>query len=564
MRTIFCLLLLTIAHHLVPSGTSVTGAWVHTIQAVGGGSAGSVAVLPDGRVCTVGSFSGSIDLVPETEEGWFTSQGQLDIYLQLLDDTGAPLWSFTIGGTGFDQAWDLEVTPEGIYVAGYFSGSVDFDPGPDAFLLQSVGNLDIFLALFSTEGELRWAKTIGGENVEIPYDLELDLEENIFLTGYFADTVDFDPGPNVELRTSVGLADVFVCKLDASGAFQWVKTFGGAGSDEGSKVTAAADGSLYLTGWYTDEVDVDPELEWAQMSSEGGTDAFVLKMSSNGELLWLRSLGGRLDDKVVDAAIGPEGNASLLVTFADTLSIATANGPSQIVSTGSDDVLVTKIDPDGQFLCTNTMGGTGFEQATGMAIGPQGEIYTTGFYRNTLIVPVDTSLAILPSAGGWDMYVQKIASDGRTIWATSFGSTAADQSRDISTDDYGYLYLIGDYYGSLTFGTAEGTINNEEGTGIFLLKQRGEELMVSTNYDRFSEIISVFPNPSSDVFQVRFSQLQDQVQLQVFDSNLQTLRTENHAQVDSINLNMGGYPSGVYFLLLQSGRRKEVHRLLLL
>lgn len=564
MRTMYFIIVLTIVPVLVPNRPVVTAAWVHITQAIDGGSAGSVAVLPDGRVCTVGSFSGDIDLLPDSEEGWFSSQGQLDIYLQLLDDTGEVLWAFTMGGSGFDQAWDLEVTQDGIYVAGYFSDSVDFDPGPGEYLLSSTGFQDIFLAHYSTEGQLLWAKAIGGENVEIAYDIELDQEENIYLTGYFAATVDFDPGPDTVLRSSTGLADVFVCKLDGTGIFQWVKTFGGVGSDEGFALTAAPDGNLYVTGWYVDEVVVDPALEWATLSSEGGLDVFVLKMNPAGELLWLRSFGSSLDDQAIDAAVDPDGNVCVLVNFADTLTISTINGPEQVTSSGSTDVLLTKIDSEGQFLWINTLGGTGFEQATGMAIGSQGEIYTTGFYRHTMIVPVDTGLLLLPSAGGWDMFVQKVTADGRTLWATSFGGAAADQSRDISVDDLENVYLLGDFYGSISFGTNEGLIQNGEGTGIFLLKRQGEELVVATTRHRFASEISVFPNPSSDFFNVRFSQTQHQLQLQVFDSNQQSIRNEYYEQVDTIRLNMSAYPSGVYFLLLQSGVSKEVYRLLLL
>jgi hypothetical protein len=104
-----------------------------------------------------------------------------------------------------------------VYTTGYFEGTADFDPGAGTTNLISAGNLDYFVSKLDPSGNFLWAKSIGGSSNEVGYSIAVDSSGNVYTTGYFAGTADFDPGAGTSNLTSVGGNDVFVLKLSPSG-----------------------------------------------------------------------------------------------------------------------------------------------------------------------------------------------------------------------------------------------------------------------------------------------------------------------------------------------------------
>jgi hypothetical protein len=103
-----------------------------------------------------------------------------------------------------------------IYTTGYFAGVVDFDPGPGTFYLWSEwGMPDIFISKLDSNGGFVWAKSMGAGSDDIGHDIAVDSSDNVYTTGHFGGTVDFDPGPGTFNLTSVGGVDIFVSKLQA-------------------------------------------------------------------------------------------------------------------------------------------------------------------------------------------------------------------------------------------------------------------------------------------------------------------------------------------------------------
>src|SRR5260221_867783 len=125
-----------------------------------------------------------------------------------------------------------------VYATGYFSLTVDFDPGPGSFNLTAPGAMqafDIFVSKSDSLGNFLWAKGFGGQGPDVGNAIALDASANIYSTGEFRDTVDFDPGPGTLDLISVpnDLTNMFILKLDSSGNFLWAKSFGGAATGFG-------------------------------------------------------------------------------------------------------------------------------------------------------------------------------------------------------------------------------------------------------------------------------------------------------------------------------------------
>lgn len=106
-------------------------------------------------------------------------------------------WAKGIGGAESDVGQAIAVDAEGnVYTTGYFSGTVDFDPGPGVVQWSSSGDRDIFILKTDKFGNLLWVNTFGGTSLDVPYSIALDNSGYFCVSGLFSETVDFDPGPN--------------------------------------------------------------------------------------------------------------------------------------------------------------------------------------------------------------------------------------------------------------------------------------------------------------------------------------------------------------------------------
>lgn len=132
----------------------------------------------------------------------------------------------SMGGPGFDRASSLVVGSLGsIYTTGSFEGTADFDPGGGIYNLTSEGGADIFISKLDPTGNFYWAKNIGSTNQDRGVSIAVDAFENLYITGYFTGTVDFDPGSGIYNLVSKGSNDIFVAKFTSMGELVWAKRF---------------------------------------------------------------------------------------------------------------------------------------------------------------------------------------------------------------------------------------------------------------------------------------------------------------------------------------------------
>src|SRR5674476_1418906 len=139
----------------------------------------------------------------------------------------------------------------------------------------SVITLLFFSSLQAQNVSLVWAKNMGGASDDYVNSIAVDASGNVYTTGYFLGTVDFDPGAGTYNLTSAGGYDIFIIKLDASGNFVWAKNMGassGASSDQGFSIAVDASGNVYTTGLFTGTADFDPGAGTYNLTSAGSGD----------------------------------------------------------------------------------------------------------------------------------------------------------------------------------------------------------------------------------------------------------------------------------------------------
>jgi len=170
-----------------------------------------------------------------------------------------------------------------IYSTGNFQGGVgDFDPGAAVYNLTPTGSTaDVFISKLNSSGEFIWAKKVGGlVGNEGARSIYVDSSNNVYVTGIFYGTVDFDPGVGVFNLSATGFnQDIFILKLDSNGDFVWAKKLGGSSNEDAYSVTADSSGNVYTTGRFLDigDMDFDPGAGAYNLTSNS-YDVFISKL----------------------------------------------------------------------------------------------------------------------------------------------------------------------------------------------------------------------------------------------------------------------------------------------
>lgn len=198
-------------------------------------------------------------------------------FLVVNAQTPALAWAKNMGGTSSAGGNSIAIDAVGnIYTTGSFSGTADFDPGAGILILTASGDQDAFISKSDASGNFVWAIKIGGLYSDFGIGVAVDSLGNVYTTGSFGLTVDFDPGAGTSELTAVGGNDIFILKLDASGNFIWVKRVGGTSIDDNYALTLDKSGNIYLTGDYSGKADFDPGAGTYELQSVGDLDIFVL------------------------------------------------------------------------------------------------------------------------------------------------------------------------------------------------------------------------------------------------------------------------------------------------
>ena len=321
--------------------------WTHT----GGYSrACSIHYNSYGYIVTAGWYTGIMDFDPGP--GISNSNlvtGQDDSYVVKLDTSGNFIWGVGFGGSGFNYA--IDVTTDGfdnVVVSGYFSNTVDFNPGAGIYNLIADSTEQTFVLKLDPSGNFDWARCtngIGSSSLCTNFGVAIDNFDNIYTTGYYRDSCDFDPGPGIYLQTTnVNQNECYVLKLESNGNFSWVKTFGSRYNDWANHITCSSQGAVIVTGRYSDTTDFDPGPGIFELIPNGGSDIYLLSLTTNGDLVTAKSIGGAGIDEGNFVITDSQDNIYVTGFFQDTVDF---NPPFQynLISISAADIFTVKFGP---------------------------------------------------------------------------------------------------------------------------------------------------------------------------------------------------------------------------
>ncbi len=450
-------------------------AWAKSMGNTGNNRGHGIVVDDSGNVYTTGYFHETVDFDPGP--GTFNlssvAANHSDIFVSKLDASGNFVWAKKMGGVFNERGLSIAVDPYGnIYTTGYFEGTTDFDPGVGTFNLSSAGD-DIFISKLDASGNFMWAKKMGGSGDDWGYSITTDTSGNVYTTGVFKETADFDPGAGIFNLTSAGTNDIFILKLDASGNFIWAKSMGGLSQDISYSITTDATGNVYSTGFFQGTADFDPGVGVFNLGSAGGVDIFISKLDASGNFVWAKKIGGTLSDQGKSITLDTNGNVYITGSFEGTADFNPGAGTFNLTSAGGWDIFILKLDTSGNFMWAKNMGGTNHAIGFSITLDNSGNIYTTGYFRGTADFDPGAGTFNLTSVGISPMiFVSKLDTSGNFVWAKNMGGAGvADNGTSIAVDSSESVYTTG-YFGQ--------TADFDPGLGVYNLSSAGfDDIFIS-------------------------------------------------------------------------------------
>ncbi|HSW00004.1 MAG TPA: choice-of-anchor D domain-containing protein, partial [Sedimentisphaerales bacterium] len=373
--------------------------------------------------------------VPIASVEWWPSQnnhgvGIDDLRIQVLVEPVAVdlVWSRYLGGSDRELGYGVATDSQGnVYVTGATRSSGWLGSGDYA------GGYDVFVMKLTSSGGHVWSRYFGGSGYEGGTGLAVDSEDCVYITGDTTSDGWISRGFDT---TRNGDTDAFVLKLSSDGELLWSSYVGGSSREGGFGIAVDADGGVYVTGLTSSDVWDG----WSFGNSlAGGVDGFVVKLTSDGDAVCGRYLGGDGENYEFGYAIAADGVGGVYVAGATMSSDWLEEGEYA----GGGDGFVAKFTADllspawGRYL-----GGAGADYGWAMAVGSGGRVYVSGETSSSEWGGWEFGTS---NHGGIDAFVVELtANSGSPVWGQFLGGTGSQKAYGIAVGPQGHLYVTGE------------------------------------------------------------------------------------------------------------------------
>ena len=368
-------------------------------------------------------------------------------------------WVARVAGSGFDQVSHLHIDDsDNTYTVGNFSGTTKFTDESGSTSVSSNGGQDGYMVKHDPDGAIAWYVTFGGSEEDQCFGVTTDSEENVFLTGAFKGTVNFDPNGSGDTRTADDNFDIYITKYDKDGNYLWTKTIGSGNRDEAKSIATDINDDIYITGRFLRNTDFDPGSGVAMLNGANSTpDAFILKLDNDGNYQWAHKIGSssglEIGEEVLD---GLDGSIVMCGGFDSTVDFDPGAGETELFGAGSSEIFFVKYDYNGNFRWVKSFKGEGYETCQDLAVDQDGNIYATGWFVDEVDFNTGSGTTIFTSEGAEDSFIAKLSPQGNTIWARQIGSENLEWSYSIDVDEIGDVYTTGFFYSTVDFDPTSG------------------------------------------------------------------------------------------------------------
>lgn len=307
--------------------------------------------------------------------------------------------------------------------------------------------------------EGRYLHRTGSTNT---YTITSDANGNILVGGQVDAQTDFHPGDPLGTLDVVGTNDGYLCKLDPSGTFLWAVAFNANETYTDWLQDAVTDeaGNIYAVGVFGGTTDFDPGAGVAQVNG-GEQDGYLVKLSPDGDLLWVKDVGAGGADGLFGAALSDNGD---IIVSGYVEAGATIDNNTILLDNSQRAGLVASFRPDGTFNWARTMPGGQSRNVTDVRVGPDGGIHGCGIFSGTLDLDPGAAQFLVTSAGNADGFYFKLDAAGTLLWGGRVGGALEDWCYDLDVDAGGATYLAGHFRDVATIANGAATLDITAGS----------------------------------------------------------------------------------------------------
>ena len=354
--------------------------------------------------------------------------------------------------------------------------------------------------------------------------------------------------------TSHGDEDIFVLKLTNTGDFIWSKSMGGGDLDCGYDITTDAAMNIFVAGQYWDTADFDPGTSDYILSPVGPTSAFILKLDTQGNLVWANSYG--IDSRAITT--DPDGTSYISGIFSGLTHFG-SNPSDTLSSTYQFSGFIQKIDQDGNNLWVKALQCDSSIFFTEIIKSGTDDLFLSGcYYRQIDFDPDPNNTFIQYSVDSTgDGFLIKLTESGQFEWSFTIGGENIDLCESVTVDSHNNIYASGDFYEDCNFSGNVGNLYSNGENDMFILKL-GSTANTISNQDELD--IQIYPNPTNNNVNILIEN-GSTAELEVFDNSGRLIYNAELTEPIT-KLNLSSFENGIYLFRLISEKRYSIKKII--
>lgn len=481
--------------------------------------------------CFGSSIGGAASCIQQTRDGGYIVSGTVssgggnvtnyhgnqDCWIVKLDNTGTIQKEKCFGGSASEEAYYIQQTTDHGYIFVGVTNSHDGDATGNPF------GTNPWVVKIDTNFNIEWQKSFGDSSGEVAYCIQQTSDGGYIIAG----------SAGHKVIGNHGATDFWMLKLTSTGAIQWEKCLGGSDDDDACTIRQTTDGGFIIAGLtYSNDGDVSGLHIYPFYITY---DYWVVKTDSIGTIQWQRCLGGSQDDEARSIIQTSDGG---YIVAGSTLSNDGDVTGLHLNSLGqqSDDYWVVKLNGNGEIQWQKCVGGSTYDYGQCIQQTIDGGYIVIGTAESS-------DGDVVGQHGNNDCWVVKLNNSGGIEWQKCIGGSSSDGGNFIQqTADSGYIIVGGT-------GSVDGDVNCGQNRGYWVIK------LSENDYINSDCVISIFPNPSSGDFEVRYGKMIENGNFQVFDVLGQKVFEET-ISFSSINeINLYKVAQGMYIIRVYDGEK---------
>ncbi|MGV0757380.1 T9SS type A sorting domain-containing protein [Empedobacter brevis] len=473
------------------------------------------------------------------------------------------LWEKSIGGNQAEYLYNAIPTPDYGFL---ILGSSDSDPSGNK-TKQNRGGLDYFIWKMDENGRQEWQNSFGGDSDDLLKTVTLSNDGGFLLVGSSASSLSGD-----KTEKAIGMTDIWVIKLDPTGAIQWQKTIGGLGNDEAVTVIRTADKG-YLIGANSDS----PQSVSKQQNGFGATDFWVIKLDDQGNIKWEKTIGGEREETL--KTIIETKNGYLIGGVSNSKITPIKSQDSHYINS----VWLVELNKEGEIIREKTLENDQPSQLA--ALFTENKIVTLAVnfpeknelkiveldeefnfsnekkkeFKSSIqlhsVQPLGKDYIVTANNMGYKHDQNKIQNELESKYLTYYFDQNLKENwkKEIGkTDGFSFLEkVIPMRDGSFLLLGNSTNGSDAKGQDDFYLVKLGDKSAAEKRDD-----IEAYPNPTQDFVNVLINKDFQKASIEVYNFTGQLLQTKE-VHYRSTPVSLGKYPAGVYILKINHDNQTE-------